>query len=200
MHCQTCGAAHRGRGRLCDECQRTLSGLSTPKPVPAPAGGLNADPDAVAAPGYQQPLTDEGGWNRPVLVRTDVIPIALSGRSLQRGWLTAVGAVGLLATIGEMAFKWGFWWFWLVIPSGFAFFIGYRLIRKGFVRFADLINIEADQSGRVYLTTLRGDCPVCNGEVKLRDIGPKGYGKTVIQCTADSAHQWEFDPTRLDKL
>lgn len=199
MHCQTCGAAHRGRGRLCDECQRTLSGLSKPTKTPEP-GGFNTDPDPIAAPAYQAPASGDGGWSRPALVRTSVIPIALGGRPLKQRWLAAVGAAGLMATIGEMAFRWGVWWFWLVVPSGFACFIGYRLIRKGFVRLADLINVESDPSGRVYLTTLSGDCPVCNGEVKLKDVGPKQHIKTVIQCTADSTHRWEFDPARLDKL
>jgi energy-coupling factor transport system substrate-specific component len=199
VYCQTCGAAHRGRASLCDECKKTLSGLPKPGNVPAPGGGLDADQDLIAS-GYRKPLSKEGGWNRPELVRTNVIPVALGGRFLKRGWLTAFGAAGLMANIGEMAFRWGIWWFWLIIPSGFAFFIGYALIRKGFVRFADLINFEADQAGRVYLTTIGGDCPVCNAEIKLKDIGPKREVKTVIQCTAESTHQWGFDPKRLDAL
>ncbi|MDR6599317.1 hypothetical protein J2732_000300 [Achromobacter deleyi] len=176
-----------------------MSGLSEPRKTPEP-GGFNTDPDPMVAPASQEPPPGDGGWSRPALVRTSVIPIALGGRPLKQRWLAAVGAAGLMATIGEMAFRWGVWWFWLVVPSGFACFIGYRLIRKGFVRLADLINVESDPSGRVYLTTLSGDCPVCNGEVKLKGVGPKQHIKTVIQCTADSTHRWEFDPARLDKL
>lgn len=197
MHCQTCGAAHRGRGRLCDECQKTFSGLSGPKKTPVDDFDGNQD---FNAPAHHTPPPDEGGWSGPQLVRTDAVPIALGGRFLKRGWLAAVGAAGLVATICDTVFRWGVWWFWLVVPSGFAFFIGYRLIQRRFIRVAGLINFEADKSGRVYLTTLSGDCPACDGEVKLKDVGPKRYVKTVMQCTKDATHRWEFDPRRLDEL
>jgi energy-coupling factor transport system substrate-specific component len=211
VHCETCGAAHRGRGRLCDECTKTLSGFSEPNKL-APLGDFNTD-QTFPAPQPQQPLPKEGGWNepkkplskeggwdQPELVRTDVIPLTLAGRPLKRGWLTALGAAGVLMTIGDIAFRWGVWWFWLFIPSGIAFLVGRGLMRKGFVRLVGAFNLEADKAGRISLTTLGGDCPVCNGEIKLKDIGPSRHLKTVIQCMADETHQWAFNPKRLDRL
>jgi hypothetical protein len=188
-----------------------LSGFSEPNRLP-PLGDFNTD-QTFPAPQPQQPppnedgwnepkkpLSKEGGWDEPQLVRTDVIPLALGGRPIKRGWLTALGAAGVLMTIGEMAFRWGVWWFWLIIPSGIAFLVGRGLMRKGFVRLLGLFNVEADKAGRVYLTTLSGDCPVCDGEIKLKDVGPSRTVKTVIQCTANNTHQWAFNPKRLDKL
>lgn len=201
MHCQTCGAAFRGRGRLCGECTKTLSGVSNTKQAPASLDGFSTEQNQEAiAPRYKQPLSQEGGWSRPTLIRTNIIPLALGGRFAKRTWLTAVGAAGLAASIGELAFRWGVWPFWLIIPSGVAFFIGHGLMRKGFVRFADLINVESDKAGRVYLTTLGGDCPVCRGEVKLKDVGAKRESKVVIQCKEEFTHRWEFDSRQLDEL
>ena len=176
-----------------------MSGLSDAKQAPPPLGGFDVEKEP-AAPAYKEPLSKEGGWDRPQLVRMDVIPLALAGRSLQRGWLTAFGAAGLAVTIGEVAFKWGVWWFWFVVPSAIAFLIGHGLMKKRFVRLAGLFNFEADKSGRVYLTTMGGSCPVCNAEIKLKDIGPQKRSKTVIQCADNRTHQWAFDPKQLESL
>ena len=200
MHCQTCGAAHRGRGRLCDECQKTLSGLSGAKTLPPLADGFKAGQEDAIAPVPSQPSAREGVWSLPALARTDVVPIAFRGRFLKRNWLMGIGAAGLTVTLGNLAYRWYFGWFWLVIPSGLAFYMGYSLTRQAFFRLAGLVNFESDKAGRVYLTVLRGDCTVCNGEVGLKDVGPTRYKKTVIQCKADASHQWPFDPQRLEKL
>lgn len=199
MHCKSCGVAFRGFGRLCKECKRTLSGATAPAKVPAPIDAFKTAPP-LSTPAFRKPLSKEGGWARPTLIRTNVMPVAFRGRHLMRTWLAAVGAAGMLATIGEVAFRWGVWWFWLILPSGLALLIGYRLIRDGFFRFADLFNVESDQAGRVYLTTLRGDCPVCDGEVRLKDVGPRSTVKTVILCTKDATHRWAFNPKQLDAL
>ncbi len=200
MHCQTCGAAHRGRGRLCDECQKTLSGLSNAKTRPSLADGFKAGQEATAAPQAPEPSAREGIWGQPALMRTHVVPIALRGRSLKRNWLMGIGAAGLVIMLGNLAYRWNTEWFWLLVPSGLAFYMGYSLMRRAFFRLAGLVNFESDQAGRVYFTVLRGDCTVCNGEVGLKEVGPKGDTKTVIQCKADARHQWAFDPQRLEKL
>lgn len=200
MHCQTCGAAFRGRGQHCAECKKTLAGLTVPKQTPPPSDtGFKTDPP-FNPPGYRKPLSKEGGWERPTLVRTNVIPMAVGGRYVKQTWLAAIGALGVAANLVEMVFRWGIVWFWLIIPSGLALYIGVSLIRKRFFRFADLFNFESDSAGRVYLTTLSGDCPVCQSEVKLKDIGPKKHTEVVMQCTGDKTHQWVFRPENLEKL
>ncbi|WP_434644773.1 hypothetical protein [Achromobacter piechaudii] len=199
MHCETCGAAHRGRGRLCDECTKTLSGISNEKKAPPAPFGFGTESKPLA-PEYKKPLSKEGGWDRPTLVRTDVIPIALGGRPLKRWWLAACGLAGLAMTVGEVAFKWGVWWFWFVIPSAIAFSVGRSLLKRRFVRLVNLINVEADRSGSVYVTTIGGSCPVCNADIKLNDIGRSQRSKIVVQCTENKIHQWPFDPNRLESL
>lgn len=199
VHCQTCGAAFRGRGPLCDECKKTLSGLSSPKPSPVPDDGFKADQDILES-GYRRPLSKEGGWSLPRLVRTNIIPLAFRGHSLKRLWLTAIGAAGVIASLGEMSYRWGVWWFWLIIPFGAALMIGYRLLRKRFVSIAGWFNVESDKHGSVYITTLGGDCPVCNGEIELKDVGAKREIKIVIQCKADPTHRWGFNSADLEEL
>lgn len=203
MHCQTCGAAFRGRGQHCAECKKTLSGLSTPTPPPKPqADSENRFPNdqPFNAPAYRKPLSKEGGWERPTLVRTNIIPMALGGRHVQQNWVFGVGAAASALMLANIVFRWGIFWFWLLVPALVVCYMGHRLIRKRFVRFADLFNFESDNAGHVFLTTLGGDCPVCQSEIKVKDIGPKKFSETVIQCTADKTHRWVFNPDNLDRL
>ncbi|WP_445658872.1 hypothetical protein [Achromobacter sp. NCFB-sbj8-Ac1-l] len=176
-----------------------MSGLSSPKPSPVPDDGFKADQDILGS-GYRRPLSKEGGWSLPRLVRTNIIPIAFRGHSLKRLWLTAIGAAGVIASLGEMSYRWGVWWFWLIIPFGAALMIGYRLLRKRFVSIAGWFNVESDKHGSVYITTLGGDCPVCNGEIGLKDVGAKREIKIVIQCKADPTHRWGFNSADLEEL
>lgn len=210
MHCQTCGAAFRGRGPHCAECKKTLSGLSAPKPVP-PAFQTPPQPQPTREnrfpadqsfnpPPSRKPDASEGVWDRPTLVRTNVIALALAGRTVKQEWVMGVGTAATALMVANIVLRWEIFWFWLVFPAAILCYIGISLMRKRFFRFAGLFNFESDASGRVYLTTLGGDCPVCQSEVKLKDVGPKRHMKTVIQCTADYSHRWAFDPDRLDKL
>ena len=200
MHCQTCGAAHRGRGRLCDECQKTLSGLSSAKTLPPLADGFKAGQAETAAPEAPKTSAREGVWSHPALERTDVVPIAIRGRFLKQNWLMGIGAAGLAVTLGNLAYRWYLQWFWVIFPSGLAFYMGYSLMRRNFFRMVDRVNFESDKAGRVYLTVLRGDCTVCDGEVGLKEVGRKRHRKTVIRCKADASHQWAFEPERLERL
>lgn len=199
MYCETCGAAHRGRDRLCSECQKTLSGLASPKTTP-PGGDFNAAQDPIAS-GGRKPLSKEGGWGRPELGRSFTLPIALGDRSLKVRWLALFGAAGLAASLAELFFgSAAAWWCVLGMPSTLALMLGIGLMRHRFVRLPHLINVEADKTGRVFVTKIGGDCPVCSGELKLEDIGPKRHTKTVVQCTSDATHQWAFNSKQLAEL
>ncbi len=60
--------------------------------------------------------------------------------------------------------------------------------------------IEAGNNNRVYLSNIGGECPKCNGVLKLRSIGPDGNKTNVVRCTRNPDHFWTFDPTVLDDL
>ena len=113
------------------------------------------------------------------------------------------GVIGFIGSVASIVSLWATYWQYIgllaFVFSLLLFTVGRTLST---IRFFKLpitqYNLEANQEGLVYITQVGGDCPKCDGKLKLVDIkvGPDQY-KTVVQCTRYKKHIWNFDPTVL---
>lgn len=55
-------------------------------------------------------------------------------------------------------------------------------------------------AAEVFCTEIGSQCPVCGGEVKFREIGPKRHKETTAVCSVNGRHRWKFAPGVLDEL
>ncbi|WP_281910594.1 hypothetical protein [Massilia varians] len=138
-----------------------------------------------------------------IIDRVYTKPLTLLGTPLQAGWIVVSGILGVTGSIATIA---GFWkelsFLFVLILSIALFFliVGVSLIRHRFVRLPYLpFNVEADSSGKTFITKVQGNCPRCDGKLKLREIGPKENAKTFVRCTRNPDHIWNFDFTVLDE-
>lgn len=143
--------------------------------------------------------------NEPIafIDRVKSKPVRVAGHQLQASWLTVSGVVGFIGSLASIAGYWqrlSFWFVLLLSAAAFCFILGVGLTRQRFLRIPLLpYNFEADRQGRVFLTRVEGDCPLCDGKLKLRDIGPKEHKVTYVRCTRNPDHIWRFDFTVLDE-
>lgn len=135
--------------------------------------------------------------------RVTSTPANMLGVQLKAGWLTVSGVIGFIGSVASIVSYWQHLSFWFVLLFAFVMFLlvsGSALIRQRFIRIPYLpYNIEADKSGRVFITKIEGDCPMCDGKLKLRDIGPRDNQTTYVRCTRNPDHIWDFDFTVLDE-
>ncbi|MDF8364612.1 hypothetical protein [Achromobacter anxifer] len=236
MHCSKCGAAHKGKNSVCDECARVLGNMpsknvftsnagsftagQTPPAVTSPWPAANPQPAVTPRPAAnpQPALTPQsaanpqpaaslqaaaalpGSWAE-AFHRYHAVPLRLRGKPVKTAWLLA-GGVASVAAIALGAYVWGMstWWFILLFPSLVSVQIGNDLKRKRYTRVLSLCNLEANRAGEVFYTEIGGQCPVCGGEVKFREIGPKRQKETTAVCSVNGRHRWKFDPGVLDEL
>lgn len=133
--------------------------------------------------------------------RTVLRPIGLAGQQLHAVWLTVSGIIGFIGSIVSIAS------FWkdlspfvipLLVASGVLFVAGIVLTKQRFLRLPPFsYNLEADRQGRVFITRIEGQCPKCDGTLKLRDLGPKEHKETFVRCIRNPDHIWRFDFTVL---
>ncbi|MBD9429547.1 hypothetical protein IB257_06335 [Achromobacter sp. ACM03] len=141
-----------------------------------------------------------GSWAE-AFQRYHVAPLRLRGKPVKTVWLLAAGAAGLtLTALGVYAWGMSAWWFILIFLSLVSLETGRDLKRKRYSRFLMMCNLEANRAGEVFYTEIGGQCPVCNGELKLREIGPKRDKKTTAVCSVNGSHRWQFDPRVLGDL
>lgn len=130
-------------------------------------------------------------------------PVRVAGHQLHAVWLTVSGVLGFVASVVSIATYWkslSFLVFPAIFVSAFLFIAGVCLSRQRFLRLSPLAkNLEADRQGRVFLTKIQGTCPLCDGTLKLREIGPKDHKETFVRCTRNPDHIWRFDFTVLDE-
>lgn len=218
MHCSKCGAAHKGKNSVCDECARVLGNMPSKNVFTSNAGSFTADqtPPAVTSPwpaANPQPFANPqpaaspptaaalpGSWAE-AFHRYHAVPLRLRGKPVKTAWLLA-GGVASVAAIALGAYAWGMsaWWFILLFPSLLTVQIANDLKRKRYTRVLSLCNLEANRAGEVFYTEIGGQCPVCGGEVKFREIGPKRHKETTAVCSVNVRHRWKFDPGVLDEL
>lgn len=200
MHCSKCGAAHAGKNRLCDECTRVLAGVPSKNILTSNTGSVPAGQDHPA-PGNLPPAEGPRGRWADALQRYRVIPIRLRGKPVTANSMVAVGAAGLaMAGYGFFNLASSLWWSVLMIPSFLGLIAGLDLKRKRYARVAQTFNLEANQAGEVFYTEIGGQCPACDGELKLKDLGFKKHKETMVLCALDPNHKWKFDPNLLGDL
>jgi hypothetical protein len=138
-----------------------------------------------------------------VIDRVFSTPLSILGAPVKASWLIVSGAIGFIGSIASIASLWQHLSFWFVLLLSFAMFcliIGIAMERHRFIRIPYLpFNFEADKSGKLFITKIEGNCPLCDGKLKLRDIGPKGNKTTYVRCTRNPDHIWNFDFTVFDE-
>ncbi|MCP1205247.1 zinc-ribbon domain-containing protein [Pantoea sp. B550] len=136
--------------------------------------------------------------------RESVKPVKLMGKHIKTAWLMVVGFVGFFANVATIFTSIGTpnnynMILWLLCSfSGFLFVLGFLLKRFRFMPLIFQRNAESDRSGYVYITKLSGNCALCDGELKLRHLGPKNNKKMFLCCTRNPEHRCPFDPTILN--
>ena len=206
VHCSRCGAAHRGKNSVCDECARVLGNMRSKDIFASDAGSFTAaeTPSATASP---QPAANppaaaasRGSWAE-AFQRYSIVPLRLRGKPVKAAWLLTGGAAGLAITaLGVYAWGMSAWWFILIFLSFISLDTGGDLKRRRYSRFFMMCNLEANRAGEVFYTEIGGQCPVCDGELKIREIGPKRHKETTAVCSVNGKHRWRFDPRVLGDL
>lgn len=138
-----------------------------------------------------------------VIDRVHSTPLNVLGTPIKAGWLIVsgiVGFIGSIASIVGLSQHLSFWLVLLLSLAGFCLIVGIALVRQRFIRVPYLpFNFEADRDGKVFVTKIEGNCPLCDGKLKLRDIGPKDHKVTYVRCTRNPDHIWNFDFTVLNE-
>lgn len=138
-----------------------------------------------------------------IIDRVHSKPITVLGTPIKAGWLVVSGIVGFIGSIASIVSLWQYLSFWFVLLLSLAVFcliFGIALMNHRFIRIPYLpFNLEADRTGQVFITKIEGNCPLCDGKLKLRDIGPKERKVTYVRCTRNPDHIWNFDFTVLDE-
>jgi hypothetical protein len=142
---------------------------------------------------------------RPIAIIDRVYskPVSFLGSPVKSGWLVisgVVGFIGSIASIVGLSQHLSVWLVLLLSLTGFSLIVGVNLARHRFIRVPySPFNLEADRQGKIYLTKVEGDCPLCDGKLKLRDIGPKEHKITYVRCSRNPNHLWNFDFTVLQE-
>jgi hypothetical protein len=137
-----------------------------------------------------------------VIYRSQSKPLKVAGKPVNASWLAVssiVGFIGSIASIVSLLPNFPSWLVLLLAFTIFCLFLGNSLVRQRFVRISQSFNLEADRTGKVFVTKIEGDCPLCDGKLKLRDVGRDNNKVTCVCCTRNPDHNWKFDFTVLDE-
>lgn len=212
MHCSRCGAAHKGKNSVCDECARVLGNMTSKNIFASDTGSFSTDQTPPAVTGPQPAMNPQPAASPPAAAasrgswaeafqRYHIVPLRLRGKPVKTVWLLAAGAAGLAITaLGVYAWGMSTWWFILIFLSLISLDTGRDLNRMRYSRFLMMCSLEANRAGEVFYTEIGGQCPVCDGELKLREIGPKRHKETMAVCCVNGSHRWRFDPRVLGDL
>ena len=212
VHCSRCGAAHKGKNSVCDECARVLGNMPSKSIFAADAGSFPAGETPPATTSPRPAIDPQSAASPPAAAASDrtwaesfqryrAVPLRLRGKPVKAAWLLAGGVAGLaLSALGAYAWGMSAWWFILIFLSFVILDTGRDLKRRRYSRLFMMCNLEANRAGEVFYTEIGGQCPVCDGELKLREVGPKRHKKTTAVCSVDRGHRWRFDPRVLGDL
>jgi hypothetical protein len=146
----------------------------------------------------------QGGQHEPIayIHRSKVARLSIFGASIKAGWVVTIAVLGLIGSIASAASDWPtsitVWHCLLGAGLIFLLSVGVALRRHGFCRHPLIPgNLEADASGRVFLTKVEGTCPKCGGTLRLRELGTPDQRTTVVRCNRNPGHEWDFDFTVL---
>ncbi len=200
MNCPKCSTPHEHVDRFCRRCGTSLSNATQHNTSNSGDHSFNAGQNNTFS---GNTITFDSAHSEPqaLIERVRTRPLAVAGQPVKIAWLIFSGVLGI---VGSIASIWSVWrtgqqFFWMIL-LGFSMvtlFLGAILSRHRFARLAPFLTIESNKDGALFLTRIEGDCPKCDGILKLRDVGPKGYRKTLVRCTRNPDHKWSFDPTVL---
>lgn len=138
-----------------------------------------------------------------VINRVHSKPVTVLGAPIKAGWLVTSGVVGFIGSVASivgLSQRLSFGFVLLLTLAGFCLTVGMALLRHRFIRVPYLpFNFEADREGKVFVTKIEGNCPLCDGKLKLRDLGPKDNKVTYLRCTRNPDHIGKFDFTVLNE-
>ena len=203
MYCKNCGHAVSDNDSYCSKCGKVLAS-NTCNEVNGDGSinlaGNNTISDSHLHVGdvYQSDNQEDTAY----IGREFLKPITLAGTPIKASWLTISGTLGFVGSCASIYSVLGnsspFLYFFLLAFSGFLLINGIRLSK---IRFSRLkwFNLEANNDGEIFISKISGDCPKCDGKLKLVDINvSKDRYKTFVRCTRNGDHTWNFDPTVLD--
>jgi hypothetical protein len=84
--------------------------------------------------------------------------------------------------------------------GAFLFTAGVRLYKNRFISLIGPYGLQPGKERSVHWVKISGTCPICSGELTLRDIGPKENKVKMVVCKINHDHQWRFDPTVLREI
>lgn len=204
MYCFNCGNGIGERDNFCSSCGKQVKKVSNSSSDQRRidiSGSNQFSQSSVHLGDIYQAAPSSETIN---ISRSYVKPLRIFDNPVKVGWLIVSGIVGFLGSIASIFSSFGqsfsvvFILWTVVVAVLFSFgVVGFVLRQTRFFRFGR-INLEANTLGEVFVTKIKGDCPRCDGTLRLIDLGPYGQGQTYLQCTRNSNHRWEFDFTILD--
>ncbi len=200
MHCTNCGKEAMQEASFCSKCGTPLEGGTFAEgDGSVNIAGSNTIKNSNIHVGdvYQDPNTEEPAY----IGRTYIKPITMAGSPVKTSWFIISGVIGFLGSFASIFSVLGSSWQFIAILVGavslFLLMNGILLWRTRFSRLK-WFNLESNEESEVFLTKVGGECPKCDGKLKLVDIqiAEKRF-KTYVRCTRNSDHMWDFDHTVL---
>ena len=200
MYCSKCGVEVSQGANFCQECGASL------RPTSSASGdsGLNvagsnniSNSHLHVGDVYQSQKPEDTAY----IDRTSVKQIKVGDTPVKTSWLIVSGLVGFAGSLASIFSFFGSNWQLLsVLILGLSMSLaltGVVLSRTRFVRMK-FVNLEANRDGELFFTRIGGDCPRCDGKLKLVDIKvAQNSHRTFVRCNRNGDHIWNFDPTVL---
>lgn len=200
MYCPQCSALHEAIDHFCRKCGTSLSPVTTTTNT-ATSGdhSFNAGQHNTFTGSIN--IRSENDEPRAYIDRVKNRPLSIGGHPLKVSWVILSGGLGFASSVVTI---------WSVFPKGphygvlillaismVAIMLGTVLHSQRFARLGSFLTFESDKEGAIFLTEIGGECPICDGKLKLRDVGQKEQRTTLVRCTRNPDHFWLFDPTVL---
>jgi hypothetical protein len=203
MHCPKCGMEWSGDDHFCRRCGVPLRTPITENSSVSGDNSFNAGQNNVFT-GNNFSIGRTGESPVAIIDRVKVTRVTIGGRPLKVAWIIVSSVVGFVGSIVSIWTAWtpSYMYLWVAILglSGMALLIGFTLSRTRFARVPPFLNLESNRQGEVFATKIAGECPKCDGRLRLKEVGPKNHRVTVVQCSRNSEHAWRFDPTVLGEV
>lgn len=200
MHCRNCGVEVSQDANFCQKCGTSLNPTSSASGEGSinVAGSNNISNSHLHVGNVYQAAKPE---DTAYIDRTSVRQIKFGDTPVKTSWLIVSGLVGFVGSwTSILSFFGSNWQFLSIVILALSMFLaltGVILWRTRFVRMK-FFNVEASPEGELFFTRIGGECPKCDGKLKLVDIRvSRNSHRTYVRCTRNGDHIWNFDPTVL---
>lgn len=200
MYCPKCSTSHELADRFCRQCGTGLSSPTINNTSTSGDHSFNAGQHNTFS-GNTISFESVNDEPQACIDRVKTRQLTLAGHPLKVSWMILSGGLGFVGSIASI------WSVWpggvgaispiLVGCSGSLILLGVVLRKQRFARLGQFLTIESNKAGAVFLTKIEGNCPKCDGTLKLRNVGEKEHRTTIVRCTRNPDHFWLFDPTVL---